>query len=37
MTIDKALEINPALRDLYEQDRETKEVIDISKQNGRYA
>ena len=32
MTIDKALEINPTLRDLYENDKETKEVIDISKQ-----
>lgn len=32
MTIDKALEVNPALRELYENDAETKEVIDISKQ-----
>ena len=32
MTIDKALEVNPELRNLYEQDGETKEVIDISKQ-----
>lgn len=32
MTIDKALETNPNLRALYEQDRETKEIIDISKQ-----
>ena len=32
MTIDKALEVNPALRELYEQDSETREVIDISKQ-----
>ncbi len=32
MTIDKALEVNPALRELYENDVETKEVIDISKQ-----
>ena len=32
MTIDKALEVNPALRELYETDSETKEVIDISKQ-----
>ena len=32
MTIDKALEVNPELRNLYEQDTETKEVIDISKQ-----
>lgn len=32
MTIDKALEVNPELRNLYEQDAETKEVIDISKQ-----
>ncbi len=31
MTIDKALDTNPTLRDLYQQDRETKEVIDISK------
>ena len=31
MTIDKALETNPTLRDLYQQDRETREVIDISK------
>lgn len=32
MTIDKALETNPNLRALYDQDRETKEIIDISKQ-----
>ncbi len=32
MTIDKALEVNPALREVYENDAETKEVIDISKQ-----
>ena len=32
MTIDKALETNPNLRALYEQDKETKEIIDISKQ-----
>lgn len=32
MTIDKALEVNTELRNLYEQDSETKEVIDISKQ-----
>ncbi|HSQ89733.1 DNA polymerase III subunit alpha [Romboutsia sp.] len=32
MTIDKALETNPNLRALYEQDKETKETIDISKQ-----
>ncbi len=32
MTIDKALEMNPNLRELYENDAETKEVIDISKQ-----
>ena len=32
MTIDKALEVNPSLRELYENDAETKEVIDISKQ-----
>ena len=30
MTIDKALETNPTLRDLYQQDRETREVIDLS-------
>ena len=32
MTIDKDMEVNPELRNLYEQDAETKEVIDISKQ-----
>lgn len=32
MTIDKALETNPNLRALYEQDKETTEIIDISKQ-----
>ncbi|MGL4912423.1 MAG: DNA polymerase III subunit alpha [Romboutsia sp.] len=32
MTIDKALDTNPNLRALYEQDKETKEIIDISKQ-----
>ena len=32
MTIDKALEVNPELRNLYEQDAETREVIEISKQ-----
>jgi len=32
MTIDKALDTNPNLRELYEQDRETREIIDISKQ-----
>ncbi len=32
MTIDKALEVNPQLRNLYEQDLEIKEIIDISKQ-----
>ena len=32
MTLDKALEINPELRNLYEQDDETKQVIDISRQ-----
>ena len=32
MTIDKALDTNPNLKELYEQDKETKEIIDISKQ-----
>ncbi|RDY25942.1 DNA polymerase III subunit alpha [Romboutsia weinsteinii] len=32
MTIDKALETNPNLKALYDQDKETKEIIDISKQ-----
>ncbi|MGL5316031.1 MAG: DNA polymerase III subunit alpha, partial [Peptostreptococcaceae bacterium] len=32
MTIDKALNTNPNLRELYEQDKETREIIDISKQ-----
>ncbi|MGL5345932.1 MAG: DNA polymerase III subunit alpha [Peptostreptococcaceae bacterium] len=32
MTIDKALQTNPNLRELYEQDTETREIIDISKQ-----
>ena len=31
MTIDKALETNPKLRELYEHDIETKEIIDVSK------
>lgn len=31
MTIDKAMDTNPALKELYESDRETKEVIDVSK------
>ena len=31
MTIDKALDTNPNLRELYENDAETKEIIDISK------
>lgn len=32
MTIDKALQTNPNLKEIYEQDQETKEIIDISKQ-----
>ncbi|MBO3444664.1 DNA polymerase III subunit alpha [Clostridium sp. CCUG 7971] len=32
MTIDKALDTNPNLKDLYDQDKETRETIDISKQ-----
>ena len=32
MTIDKALDTNPNLRDLYENDSETREIIDVSKQ-----
>ncbi|MEG1310435.1 MAG: DNA polymerase III subunit alpha [Romboutsia sp.] len=32
MTIDKALETNPNLKALYDQDKETRETIDISKQ-----
>ena len=32
MTIDKALDTNPNLRELYENDSETKEIIDVSKQ-----
>ncbi|UWD49451.1 DNA polymerase III subunit alpha [Clostridioides difficile] len=32
MTIDKALDTNPNLKDLYDQDPETKEIINISKQ-----
>lgn len=31
ITIDKALEKNPILREMYESDKETKDVIDISK------
>ncbi|KPI47379.1 DNA polymerase III subunit alpha [Clostridioides difficile] len=32
MTIDKALDTNPYLKELYDQDPETKEIINISKQ-----
>lgn len=32
MTIDKALDTNPNLKELYDQDAETKEIINISKQ-----
>lgn len=32
MTIDKALDTNPNLKQLYDQDPETKEIINISKQ-----
>ncbi len=32
MTIDKALETNPNLKEMYEQDQETKTIINISKQ-----
>lgn len=32
MTIDKALNTNPNLKALYDQDKETRETIDISKQ-----
>lgn len=32
MTIDKAFDMNPTLRDLYETDHEVKEIIDISKE-----
>ncbi|MCI9978287.1 DNA polymerase III subunit alpha [Clostridioides difficile] len=32
MTIDKALDTNPNLKELYDQDPETKEIINISKQ-----
>ena len=32
MTIDKAFDMNPSLRDLYEADHEVKEIIDISKE-----
>ncbi|WLD29727.1 DNA polymerase III subunit alpha [Clostridioides difficile] len=32
MTIDKALDTNPNLKDLYDQEPETKEIINISKQ-----
>ena len=31
MTIDKALDTNPNLKKLYEQDSETKEIIDVSR------
>ena len=31
MTIDKALDTNPNLRELYENDSETREIIDVSK------
>ncbi|MFR3497780.1 MAG: DNA polymerase III subunit alpha [Paraclostridium bifermentans] len=31
MTIDKALDTNPNLRKLYEEDSETKEIIDVSR------
>ena len=31
MTIDKAMDTNPNFRELYESDRETKEIVDISK------
>ncbi|WP_373598893.1 DNA polymerase III subunit alpha [Paraclostridium bifermentans] len=31
MTIDKALDTNPNLRNLYEEDSETREVIDVSR------
>lgn len=31
MTIDKALDTNPNLRKLYEEDGETKEIIDVSR------
>lgn len=32
MTIDKALNTNPNLMELYSQDQETKEIIDVSRQ-----
>ena len=32
MTIDKALETNPNLKAMYEQDQETKTIINISKE-----
>ena len=32
MTIDKALDTNPTLRQMYEEDNETKEIIDVSRQ-----
>ena len=32
MTIDKALETNPNLKAIYDQDQETKNIIDISKE-----
>ena len=31
MTLDKAIEMNPELKEMYETDDETKEVIDISR------
>lgn len=31
MTLDKALEMNPELKQLYEEDEEVKQIIDISK------
>ncbi|MDO7204014.1 hypothetical protein Q5M85_07485 [Paraclostridium bifermentans] len=31
MTIDKALDTNPNLKKLYEEDSETKEIIDVSR------
>ncbi|MBP3929856.1 MAG: DNA polymerase III subunit alpha, partial [Peptostreptococcaceae bacterium] len=31
MTIDKALDTNPTLRQMYEEDNETKEIIDVSR------
>ncbi|MDR0880395.1 MAG: DNA polymerase III subunit alpha [Clostridioides sp.] len=32
MTIDKALDTNPNLKEMYDEDEESKEIIDISKQ-----